>query len=301
MEINKILNNTQNMYFGHGTGTEDSKVIQSIMKYGLRCSHGSLYFTSIALGIGSQIAESEHEMLKKWPHNDSKIIVIVSLPLQYKIIDLVGTATYNQGDAAFYYIPDEVTRKKFSLTNSPYVMPEFIVGYYDARNDSFTSNPIYYENLQEHEQSNLLNKVKENYFNIIDSSWGIEGYKDVIKELGWGFGLTEEELKKIQRRKQELKLMSQLPSELLNRNLKLPNGESMPARRYIEEIVMPYLPITDYVYLTSGTKIPISHFIMECVVYDCQERYNGDFAKYIQENVLIEETLTQNEKSERSK
>lgn len=301
MEINKILNNTQNMYFGHGTRTEDSKVIQSIMKYGLRCSHGSLYFTSIALGIGSQIAESEQEMFKKWPHNDSKIIVIVSLPLQYKIIDLVGTATYNQGDAAFYYIPDEVTRKNFSLTNSPYVMPEFIVGYYDTRNDSFTSNPIYYENLQEHEQSNLLNKVKENYFNIIDSSWGIEEYKDAIKELGWGFGLTEEELKNFQRRKQELNLMSQLPSELLNRNLKLPNGESMPARRYIEEIVMPYLPITDYVYLTSGTKIPISHFIMECVVYDCQERYNGDFAKYIQENVLIEETLTQNEKSERSK
>ena len=301
MEINKILNNTQNMYFGHGTRTEDSKVIQSIMKYGLRCSHGSLYFTSIALGIGSQIAESEQEMFKKWPHNDSKIIVIVSLPLQYKIIDLVGTATYNQVDAAFYYIPYEVTRKNFSLTNSPYVMPEFIVGYYDARNDSFTSNPIYYENLQEHEQSNLLNKVKENYFNIIDSSWGIEEYKDAIKELGWDFGLTEEELKNFQRRKQELNLMSQLPSELLNRNLKLPNGESMPARRYIEEIVMPYLPITDYVYLTSGTKIPISHFIMECVVYDCQERYNGDFAKYIQENVLIEETLTQNEKSERSK
>lgn len=296
MEINKILNNTQNMYFGHGTRTEDSKVIQSIMKYGLRCSHGSLYFTSIALGIGSQIAESEQEMLKKWPHNDSKIIVIVSLPLQYKIVDLVGTATYNQGDAAFYYIPDEVTRKNFSLTNSPYVMPEFIVGYYDARNDSFTSNPIYYENLQEHEQSNLLNKVKENYFNIIDSSWGIEEYKEVTKELGWDFGLTEEELKNFQRGKQELKLMSQLPSELLNRNLKLPNGESMPARRYIEEIVMPYLPITDYVYLTSGIKIPFSHFILECVVYDCQERYNGDFAKYIQENVLIEETLTQNEK-----
>ena len=301
MEINKILNNTQNMYFGHGTRTEDSKVIQSIMKYGLRCSHGSLYFTSIALGIGSQIAESEQEMLKKWPHNDSKIIVIVSLPLQYKIIDLVGTATYNQGDAAFYYIPDEVTRKNFSLTNSPYVMPEFIVGYYDARNDSFTSNSIYYENLQEHEQSNLLNKVKENYFNIIDSSWGIEEYKEVSKELGWDFGLTEEELKNFQRRKQEFNLMSQLPSELLNRNLKLPNGESMPARRYIEEIVMPYLPITDYVYLTSGTKITFSHFIMECVVYDCKERYNGDFAKYIQENVLIEETLTQNEKNERSK
>lgn len=301
MEINKMLNNTQNMYFGHGTGTEDNEVIQSIMNNGLRCSHGSLYFTSVALGIGSQIPESEQEMLKKWPHKDSKIIVIVSLPLQYKIIDLVGTATYNQGDAAYYYIPDENTREKFSLTNSPYVMPEFIVGYYDARNDSFTSNPRYYENLQENEQSNLFNKVKENYFNIIDNGWGIEEYKDVIKELGWSFGLTEEELKKIQRRKENHELVSQIPSELLNRNLKLPNGESIPARRYIEEIVIPYLPINDYVHLTNGTKIPISHFIMECVIFDCQERYNGDFAKYIQENVIIEETLIQNEKNERSK
>lgn len=301
MEINKLLNNTQNMYFGHGIEIEDSEVIQSIMNNGLRCSHGSLYFTSVALGIGSQIPESEQEMLKNWPHKDSKIIVIVSLPLQYKIIELVGTATYNQGDAAYYYIPDEITREKFSLTNSPYVMPEFIVGYYDARNDSFTSNPRYYENLQEHEQSNLFNKVKENYFNIIDNSWGIEEYKGVIKELEWSFGLTEEELKKFQRRKEELKLVSQIPSELLNRNLKLPNGESIPARRYIEEIVIPYLPINDYVYLTNGTKIPISHFIMECVIFDCQERYNGDFAKYIQENVLIEETLIQNKKNERSK
>lgn len=297
MEINKLLNNTQNIYFGHGTGIEDSEVIQSIMSNGLRCSHGSLYFTSVALGIGSQISESEQEMLKNWSHKDSKIIVIVSLPLQYKIVDLIGTATYNRGEAAYYYIPDENMIEKFSLTDSPYVMPEFIVGYYDARNDSFTSNPRYFENLQEHEQSNLFNKVKENYFNIIDNSWGIEEYKDVIKELGWSFGLTEEELKYFQLKK----LVSQLPLELLNRNLKLPNGESISARQYIEEIVIPYLPTNDYVYLTNGSKIPMSHFIAECVIFDCQERYNGDFVKYIQENVLIEETLTQTEENIRSK
>lgn len=301
MEINKLLNNNQNMYFGHGTGVEDSEVIRSIMNNGLRCSHGSLYFTSVALGIGSQIPASEQELLKNWLHKDSKIIVIVSLPLQYKIIDLVGTPTYNQADAAYYYIPDENTRKKFSLTNSPYVMPEFIVGYYDARNDSFTSNSRYYENLHENEQSKLFDKVKENYFNIIDNGWGIEAYKDVIKELGWKFGLTEEEVKKFQRRKEEFELISQIPSELLNRTLKLPNGELIPARQYIEEIVIPYLPINEYVCLINGAKIPISHFIMECVIFDCQERYNGDFDKYMQENVLIEETLIPNEKNGRNK
>ena len=272
------------------------------MNNGLRCSHGSLYYTSITLGVGSQISESAQEMLKNWPHKDSKNIVIVSLPLQYKIIDT--GLTYNQGDAAYYYIPDESKRKEFSLTNSPYVMPEFIAGYYDARNDSFISNPRYYENLPKNEQSNLFDKVKENYFNIIDNSLGIDEYKDIVKdlgELGWQFGLTDEEVEKFQRRKKESEIMSQIPSELLDRNLKLSNGESIPAKQYIEEIVMPCLPINDYVCLTNGAKIPTSHFIMEGVIFDCQERYNGDFAKCIKENVLIEETLNQNEKGGQSK
>lgn len=301
MEINKLLNNTQNMYFGHGTGVENDEVTQSIMNNGLRCSHGSLYFTSVTLGVGSQIQEPEQEMLKNWPHNDSKNIIIVSLPLQYKILDTVGIPTYNQRDAAYYYIPDEVKREKFSLTNSPYVMPEFIVGYYDARNDSFIQNPRYYENLQEHEQKELFNQVKENYFNIINDSWGIEEYKEVLKNLGWRFGLTEEELKNFQQKKKEFELLSQIPSDLLNRNLKLPNGKQISAREYIQEIVFSFLPINDYVYLANGVKFPFSHFIMECVMYDCQERYNGDFAKYIQENVRIEDTLIQSEENGKSK
>lgn len=301
MEINKLLNNPQNMYFGHGTGVENDEVIQSIMNNGLRCSHGSLYFTSVTLGVGSQILEPEQEMLKNWPHKDSKNIIIVSLPLQYKILDTVGIPTYNQGDAAYYYIPDEVKRERFSLTNSPYVMPEFIVGYYDARNDSFIQNPRYYENLQEHEQNELLNRVKANYFNIINDSWGIEEYKEVLKNLGWRFGLTEEELKNFQQKKKEFELLSQIPSDLLNRNLKLPSGEQISAREYIQEIVFPFLPINDYVYLANGVKFPFSHFIMECVIYDCQERYNGDFAKYIQENVRIEDTLIQSEENGKSK
>lgn len=301
MDINKLLNNDQNIYFGHGTGTENNEIIQSIMNNGLRCSHDSLYFTSATLGIGSQIEHPEQEMLRKWPHKNSKIVVIISLPIKYKIIDIMGTGTYNMGDAAYYYIPDETTREKFSLTNSPYVMPEFILGYYDARNDSFTSNPKYYENLQKHEQDNLFNKVKENYFNIINSGWKIEEYKEIAKELGWNFGLTDEELKSFQQKQKLLELLSQIPQELLNKNLKLPNGETISTEQYIKEIVLPFFPINDYVYLTTGAKIPLSHFIIECVIFDCQERYNGDFAKYIQENVVIEKTLVQKENTEKSK
>lgn len=301
MDINKLLNNDQNIYFGHGTGTEDNQIIQSIMNNGLRCSHGSLYFTSATLGIGSKILESEQEMLKNWPHKNSKIVVIISLPIKYKIIDIMGTGTYNMGDAAYYYIPDETTIEKFSLTNSPYVMPEFILGYYDARNDSFTQNPKYYENLQEHEQKALFNKVKENYFNIIDKGWKIEEYKDFSEDSRFGFGLTDEELKQFQQNKKISETLSQIPSELLNKNLKLPNGETISTEQYIKEIVLPFLPADDYIYLTTGAKIPVSHFIMECVIFDCQERYNGDFAKYMQENVQIEKALIQQENIGKSK
>lgn len=194
MNINEVLNNQNNLYFGHGTGGESKELIDSIMNNGLRCSHGSLYFTSVILGIGTQIEESEKEKLKNWPHKDSKIIIIVSLPLQYKIIDVVGMGTYNKGDAAYYYIPDEKLRAETPLlTNSPYVMPEFIAGYYNAREDSFVSNPKYYEYLSPNEQKELFDKVKSNYFNIIDDAIGIDEYKEILNSVGWNYALTEDE------------------------------------------------------------------------------------------------------------
>lgn len=194
MDINKVLNNQNNIYFGHGTGVENKELIDSIMNDGLRCSHGSLYFTSVTLGIGTQIKDSEKELLKNWPHKDSKIIIIISLPLQYKIIDAMGMGTYNKGDSAYYYTPDEKLRVENPfLTNSPYVMPEFIVGYYDARSDSFAPNPKYYEYLSSREQKDLFDKVKSNYFNIIDDAVGIDEYKEIAKSIGWNYALTEEE------------------------------------------------------------------------------------------------------------
>ena len=52
MDFNQIFSNEENIYLGHGTSVDNDKVIQSIMENGLRCSHGSLYFTSVLLGIG---------------------------------------------------------------------------------------------------------------------------------------------------------------------------------------------------------------------------------------------------------
>ena len=283
MDINSVLNNKNNIYYGHGTGMEDETTINSIMNNGLRCSHNYLYFTSVPLGIGGEIGEEEIQMLKSWPHKDSKVVVIVSLPLKYKILDAAGT--YNMGESAYYYIPNEELRKKYPLTNSNYVMPEFIMGYYDARIDSFIENPKYYENMKEEDQKVLFEQVKENYFDVIDNGWDIEEYKEVCKEIGMEFSLTDEEVYKFKRKKEERLLLEQFDKDILEKELLLPNGDKIRTKEYLKELVLPYIPLTGTITLNNGSSIPVTHFILECVIYDCQERYNGDFARYLIENV----------------
>ena len=291
MDINEILNNPNNMYYGHGTGTENPQVIASIIKNGLRCSHGSLYYTTVALGIGTKIENSEKEMMKKWPHKGSNIVVVVSLPLKYKIIESSELGTYNMADAAFYYTPYKDTREQESLSDSPYVIPEFVVGYYDAVDDSFSRNPRYYENLSQEEQNELFKQVKQNYFNVVEDGCGIEKYQGILTDLGYDSPLTPDEVIAFKRNKATQELLSTLGEEMLSKQVLLPDGNKTTADKYIKEMVLPFLPATGYVVLANGNQLPVSHFIIECVLYDCQERYNGNFSKYMQENVNIEETV----------
>ena len=300
MDINEILNNPHNMYYGHGTGTDSQNVIDSIIRNGLRCSHGSLYFTSLPLGIGTKIEDSEKKMMKHWPHMDSNIIIVVSLPIKYKIIDNPGIGTYNMADAAFYYTPSEITRNPEFLTNSPYVMPEFVAGYYDARKDSFTPNPAYYETLSLEEQQKLFDKVNQNYFNIIEEGCGIEKYQKILADLGYDFPLTSDEVIKYRKNRETQELLSKLGDKLLNKQVLLPDGNKITADKYIREIVLPFIPTKGYIVLANGNKLPVFHFIIECVLYDCQKRYNGNFSKYMEENVDIEKTKQINDINETS-
>lgn len=74
--------------------------------------------------------------------------------------------------------------------------------------------------------------------------------------------------------------------ELMKKRLKLPNGVEISARQYIQEVVYPYLPSDGIVVLNNGVELSIKQFIEECVIFECQEKYNGDFEKYITENTL---------------
>lgn len=290
MNINKVLNNPENMYYGHGTGTDNQEITNSIIKNGLRCSHGSLYYTSVTLGMGTHIEETEIEMMKHWPHKNSNIIIVVSLPIKYKIIDSPGIGTYNMADAAFYYTPSKITGEHENLNDSSYVMPEFIAGYYDARKDSFTQNPRYYEKLSIEEQQNLFDKVNQNYFNIIEEGCGIEKYQEIISDLGYDFPLTSDEIIKYKKKRETKELLLKLGENLLKKQIFLPDGNKITVDKYIREIVLQFIPAKGYIILANGNKLPISHFIMECVLYDCQKRYNGNFSKYIKDNVDIEKT-----------
>ena len=71
--------------------------------------------------------------------------------------------------------------------------------------------------------------------------------------------------------------------ELMKRKMKLPNGGEISARQYIQEIVYPQLPKNGIVILDNGATIPVKQFIEECVMYECQEKYNGDFPRYMAE------------------
>ncbi len=201
MNIKEIFDNENNVYYGHGTGTTSLSVINSIMNNGLRCSHESLYFTSVALCMGNNVDDKIISLMKNWPHKNSQIIIIVSLPIKYIIIDSISIGTYNCANSAYYYVPSIESREKYRLTESNYVMPEFIKGYYDSLNDRFVSNPKYYEFLSFDEQKKIFEKVKFNYITVINNTCGIKKYREIIESLDMGeFPLTDEDIENVKKR-----------------------------------------------------------------------------------------------------
>lgn len=182
--MNNILNNNQNAYYGHGTNG-DIDTINSIFNIGLRCSHGSMYFTTCVLGRGGELGNDIFEMLNNWPHLEAEKIIIVSAPIKYNILDTASLHTYHLAANAYCYQIEG---------RGNFVMPEFVVGCYDAKTKTFSQNTKYYELLPKEEQTKLFEQVKKNYAETIENACGLEYYKGLLEELpGWEYPLTEEE------------------------------------------------------------------------------------------------------------
>lgn len=208
-DLKLIFNNLKNGYYGHGTNGNEN-TLNSIFKYGLRNSHGTLYHTTESLGSGEEILGSgkqiNEEVLKKlnnWPHFNLKKIVILSLPLKYHIYDSAAIGTYLKLTEAFSYIPSEEDKvKEPLLIDGSYTMPEFIKGYYDVNTKKFISNPKYYENLSIEEQNKLFDTIKQNYIRILDETCGVLEYKEIVNYLQYfKFPITDEDIEKYQREK----------------------------------------------------------------------------------------------------
>lgn len=73
-------------------------------------------------------------------------------------------------------------------------------------------------------------------------------------------------------------------STLMQKPMKLPNGAVISAKQYIQEIIFPQLPSNGIIILSNGGTISAKQFIEECIMFECQEKYDGDFPRYMAEN-----------------
>lgn len=196
-EIQSKFSNEFNMYYGHGIGINDSNKIESIFKNGLRCSHNQLEFTTIPFGQGSStLFEENKKEMNNWKHKKSKQIIIVSLPLKYHLLDIVGTPLYGRRQAAFYYSVSQEQANELGIPSGLYLKPEFVMGVYNAEQEEFISNNRYYENLNEKEQEDLKSVVKEKYISILkESGFTFSEYAQVLQTSNITNPLTEDEIK----------------------------------------------------------------------------------------------------------
>lgn len=246
MNVKKILNNKDNIYFLHGSGTDKQKILDSILNHGVRCSHGIFQFTSIYLGTPEEIQEYQKEIIDTWYYKNSPIVFIISLPKKYIITEAPELKTNQKAHAAYYYYPTEEEQKEYGLQNKPHVYKEFVLGYYNSVTKEFVENKNYYANLPKDEQRNLFNRIKENYEKVIEESCGMTKYREfVIKYIP----ITELDFENIDILIEDIdKKLAELDreeAEIKERNSK-------------NKDLVPEIPdsLKDYVYVSNGIIYP---------------------------------------------
>jgi len=158
-EFKNLLTKTGYGYFAHGTGRmgNSMNVVHSIFENGLRCSHDSLYYTSVFLNTGGEEAfEPLKESMDHWEHLDSKKIILVRLPIAYMNMKYDQTDAFGENYFAFY---KQVSNGGSELKN--YVDRRFVMGCYDANTKEFEVNPYFEEVLTKETKQELSDKLKQ--------------------------------------------------------------------------------------------------------------------------------------------
>ena len=72
-------------------------------------------------------------------------------------------------------------------------------------------------------------------------------------------------------------IVNTLNPELMKRKVKLPNGVEIPATQYVQEVVAPHIPSDGkFILKSNGYGLSAKQFIEEAVMFEGQEKYNGD-------------------------
>ena len=82
-------------------------------------------------------------------------------------------------------------------------------------------------------------------------------------------------------------MIEELEKNYGQKKYKLPNGIEIPFKQYMLEYVANYIDLNqNSITIKNGNSIYMKQFIEEFVLDECQKKYNGDLAKYLDEILL---------------
>ena len=157
-ELAPILSESNYLYLGHGTRSEDSKVVDSIFDNGLRTKNGSLYYTTLVLdaptpeliktyeeyGMDIPTIDSLKHLFNNWPHCNSKEIIIARLPMEY--VNKKGNSADLDGEMYGAFYTERLQENGKSIN---YLDSRFIVGCYDVDRQMVRMNKKFERSLSE--------------------------------------------------------------------------------------------------------------------------------------------------------
>jgi len=191
-DISNILNDSEELYFGHGTSGEE--VIDSIFEIGLKTINPEvarfygntlrgLDSTTVTFGEGTDsLFTEEKDTLNNWPHKNSNNVIIISIPKKYALRVCETGSNVDLYEAFYIGNKEEGFR----------IRPEFIRGVYNVDSQSFTPNDNFYQNLQPERQSELLEDVKKKYIKLY-----AQHSKKSPDSVIWPLPLNESELEEL--------------------------------------------------------------------------------------------------------
>lgn len=176
-QLTPIFSESGYICLGNGTGRRGNsdELVDLIFKEGLRTKDNSLYYTTIVLstptpelikqyeelGIPEPTIPSLKHLLNNWPHLNSKRIILVRIPIKY--INMIGNSSDLDSEKYGAFM---IKRVLDDGTYRYYLDPRFIIGCYNAENQTVRLNKSFEINLSDETKI----KLQEGYNAAIEKT-----------------------------------------------------------------------------------------------------------------------------------